>query len=190
MYIIAGLGNPTKKYEHTRHNMGFEVIDKLAGKHAIKMKRSRFTALVGKGEIAGVPVILVKPQTFMNLSGEAVGRIVKYYKANPEKDLVVIYDDTDLDVGKLRIKAHGSAGGHNGMKSIIAHLGSEAFARIRIGIGKRDADADMVDFVLGRFDSEDKKQIDTAIEDAADAVEAILTEGIDRAMNRFNGLQH
>lgn len=186
MYIITGLGNPTKKYEHTRHNMGFDVIDKLSLKYGIKMKRSRFTALVGKGEIQGVPVILVKPQTFMNLSGEAVGRLVKYYKADPEKDLIVIYDDTDLDVGKIRIKARGSAGGHNGMKSIIAHLGSEAFARIRIGIGKREDAAEMVDFVLGRFDPADRKLIEEAQEKAAVSVESILTEGIDRAMNHYN----
>ena len=187
MYIIAGLGNPTKKYEHTRHNMGFDVIDKLVSRHGIKMRRSRFTALTGKGEINGEQVLLVKPQTFMNLSGNAVGRILQYYKADCEKDLIVIYDDTDLDVGRIRIKSHGSAGGHNGMKSIIAALGSEAFVRIRIGIGKKEPDSDMVEHVLGRFSGEEQTLIDEAQDRAASAVETILSEGIDRAMNRFNG---
>ena len=186
MYIITGLGNPTKKYENTRHNMGFDVVDKLAGKYGIKMKRSRFTALAGKGEIGGEPVLLVKPQTFMNLSGEAVGRILKYYKADAAKELIVIYDDTDLDVGKIRIKARGSAGGHNGMKSIIAHLSSEEFVRIRIGIGKRAENAEMVDFVLGRFDGAERKEIEEAQERAVLAVEEILKNGVDRAMNMYN----
>jgi len=186
MKIIVGLGNPTKKYENTRHNMGFDFIDRISSKYKIPMKRSRFTALVGKGEIKGEQVMLVKPQTFMNLSGEAVGRIVKFYKADWKKDLVVVYDDTDLDIGKIRLKAKGSAGGHNGMKSIISHVGGEDFKRIRIGIGKRGENSDMIDFVLGKFAPADRKEIDIAIDNAVLAMEEIIVSGIETAMNRYN----
>lgn len=186
MYIIAGLGNPTKKYEKTRHNMGFDCIDKLAAKYRIRLRRSRFQALVGKGVIEGEAVLLVKPLTFMNLSGQAIGRIAEYLKADVEKDLIVIYDDTDLDVGKIRIKAKGSAGGHNGMKSIISCVRTEAFKRIRIGIGKREDDTEMIDFVLGTFSGSERKLIEEAQDNAADAVEDILKNGIEHAMNMYN----
>ncbi len=186
MKIIVGLGNPTKKYEHTRHNMGFDFIDRMADKYKISMKRSRFTALVGKGEVKGEQVILVKPQTFMNLSGEAVERLVKYYKADWREDLVVVYDDTDLDIGKIRLRPCGSAGGHNGMKNIIAHLGGDGFKRIRIGIGKREEDSDMVDFVLGKFSADDRKAIDESITRAVSAMEDIIGHGMEAAMNRHN----
>lgn len=186
MYLIAGLGNPTKKYENTRHNMGFDCIEKLSSKFGIKMKRSRFSALVGKGEIGNESVILVKPQTFMNLSGDAISRIAKYYKIDTGKELIVIYDDTDLDIGSIRIKARGSAGGHNGMKSIIARIGSEEFIRVRVGIGKREEDSDMIDFVLGQFSEDERKKIDMALEKAAEAVEDIIRSGIEHSMNSYN----
>lgn len=187
MYLIAGLGNPTPKYEKTRHNMGFDCVDILAEKYKIALKKSRFRALVGKGEIGGKQVLLVKPLTFMNLSGEAVRKIANYYKIDTKKELVVIYDDTDLAIGAIRLKAKGSAGSHNGMKSIVENLGSEQFCRVRVGIGKRAENADMVDFVLGRFAPADRKEIDKALERAAESVVDIISNGIDCAMNDFNG---
>ncbi len=187
MLLIAGLGNPTKEYEHTRHNMGFDCVDVIAGKFGIKINKSRFKALFGVGTVAGEKVVLIKPQTFMNLSGYAVGLLVKFYKADPKKDLLVIYDDTDIEAGHIRIRKSGSAGGHNGMKSIISSLGTEEFARIRIGIGKRKENDEMVDFVLGRFSAEDRKIIDEAIGKAADAACDMAENGIDHAMNRYNG---
>ena len=185
MYLIVGLGNPTKKYEKTRHNMGFDCIDKLAARHRIEMKRSRFRALVGKGMIAGKQVILCKPTTFMNLSGEAVSRLVNYFKIGLE-NLVVIYDDTDLDVGKIRIKGKGSAGSHNGMKNIVQCLGSSDFKRVRVGIGKRDERTEMVDFVLGTFSSSERKLIEEAQDNATESVEDILSNGVEHAMNKYN----
>ena len=187
MYLIAGLGNPTPKYEKTRHNMGFDCIDILAEKYKIVLKKSRFQALVGKGDIEGNQVLLVKPLTFMNLSGEAIRKIANYYKIDTKKELIVIYDDTDLAIGAIRLKAKGSAGSHNGMKSIVSNLGSEQFYRVRVGIGKRAENADMVDFVLGRFAPADRKEIDKALERAAESVVDIMSNGIDSAMNNFNG---
>lgn len=186
MYLVAGLGNPTKKYDKTRHNMGFDVIDKLALKLGAKMKISRFTARVGKTEIAGEQVLLVKPQTFMNLSGEAILRIANYYKVDIEKELIVIYDDTDINIGSIRIKGRGSAGGHNGMKSIIACLKTEEFTRIRVGIGSKENDSDMVDFVLGHFDKKDREEIEKAQDSACDAVEDIIAHDVEYAMNKYN----
>ena len=186
MYIIAGLGNPSSKYEHTRHNAGFDVIDLLAEKYQIKMGRSLFRAQAGKGIINGKKVLLVKPLTFMNLSGTAIRPIVRFYKANPEKELIVIYDDADLDPGKLRIRAKGSAGSHNGMKNIIEQLGTEKFPRIRVGIGKRPENMDMVEFVLSRFSKEERAEVESAMEKAVDATAVILTDGCDAAMNQYN----
>jgi len=186
MYLIAGLGNPTKQYAGTRHNMGFDCVDILAEKLNIKFKRSRFNALVGKGKLAGQDVLLVKPQTYMNLSGLAVGGLMKYYKLDPKKDLVVIYDDTDLDIGRIRIRKKGSAGGHNGMKSIISNVGTDEFVRIRVGIGSHGEAVDMVDFVLGSFTASERRQIDDALSRAAEAVEDLAGNGADHAMNHFN----
>ena len=187
MYMIAGLGNPTKKYEKTRHNMGFDCIDELSRRFSARLKPSRFNARVGKASVPGVgQVLLVKPYTYMNASGNAIAPLVKYYKLKPETELIVIYDDTDLDVGKIRVRAKGSAGSHNGMKSVTGALGSENFARVRIGIGRRPEKMDMIGFVLGRFDSTERKLIDKAIEDAADAVLDIITNGCEHAMNSFN----
>ena len=186
MFIIAGLGNPTKEYEKTRHNMGFDCVDILAGELKAKFKRSKFGAEVAKAEIGGEQVLLVKPLTYMNLSGNAIAPLAKYYKVDTKKDLVVIYDDTDTDVGKIRIRKKGSAGGHNGMKSIIANLGHEEFTRIRIGIGKRPEYMDMINFVLGRFPAEERKLVDEAQKRACDAAQEIVKKGADFAMNRYN----
>ena len=185
MKIIAGLGNPTKQYEGTRHNVGFSVIYRLADKYNIKMNIARHKALIGTGVIAGEKVMLVMPQTYMNLSGEAVGEIMRYYKAEPS-DLIITYDDIDLDVGKLRIRAKGSAGGHNGMKSIIAHVGSEEFDRVRVRIGHKPPEFDLADYVLSRFGKDELPLIRDAVDKAADAMEVIIRSGIEAAMNMYN----
>lgn len=187
MYMIAGLGNPTKKYEKTRHNMGFDCIDVLAGRMNVKLRASRFNAKVGKTSVPGAgQILLVKPYTYMNASGDAIAPLLKYYKIDPEKELIVIYDDTDLDIGKIRVRAKGSAGSHNGMKSVTAALGNGNFARVRIGIGKRCEKMDMINFVLGRFEPEERKIVDQAIENAADAALDIINSGTAYAMNKYN----
>lgn len=186
MYIIAGLGNPTDKYDKTRHNVGFDTIDLLAKDLGVTMGKSIFKALIGKTMIGSEKVLLVKPLTFMNLSGNAIRAIMHFYKINVSK-LVVIYDDVDLDVGRLRIRKKGSAGGHNGMKSIIAQVGSEEFCRIRVGIGHRPEEIDMINYVLGRFSKEDRAQVEDAMDRAAKAAKAIVTDGCDIAMNKYNG---
>lgn len=186
-YIIVGLGNPGNKYEGTRHNVGFGVIDVLAERlHA--GRPSRFgKSMIYKGVIGSEKVILVKPLTYMNLSGEAVQEICSYYKADHHDDLIVISDDVDLPVGHLRIRKKGSAGGHNGLKSIIQHLGDDEFTRIRIGVGAKPAPgADLAGHVLGHFAGEDKKSIEEAFVKAADAVECALSQGPDKAMNLYN----
>ena len=185
MFLIAGLGNPGKKYEKTRHNMGFDCVEILEKELKVSMKRSRTNALVGKTFIGSEDVLLVKPQTFMNLSGTAIAALCRFYKIDPEKELIVIYDDVDLEVGHIRVRAKGSAGGHNGMKSIIGCLGIENFKRIRIGIGSKEKD-DMIGHVLGRFDSKTREKVDEALEKAAEAAKDIVKNGIDHAMNNFN----
>lgn len=187
MKIIAGLGNPTKEYEGTRHNIGFSVIDKLADKYNISMNEKKHKAICGKGMIEGEKVILLKPQTYMNLSGESVVDAVNFYKVDPEEDVIIIYDDIDLDVGKLRIRAKGSAGGHNGMKNIIAHLGTQVFPRIRVGVGAKPKDWDLADYVLGRFPKEELPEIEAGRETACEAVKIIVSQGTEAAMNRING---
>lgn len=185
MYVIAGLGNPTSKYTGTRHNVGFEVIDELAERMGIKVNNKKHKALCGQGKIGSEKVILIKPQTFMNLSGEAVRAVVDFYKLTPE-NIIIIYDDIDLDVGKIRIRPKGSAGGHNGIKSIIAHMGTSEFKRVRVGVGAKNNGSDLVDHVLGKFDSVDRKIMDDMVVMAASAVSLIVTENIDTAMNKFN----
>ena len=185
MYAIIGLGNPTAKYEKTRHNIGFDVIDVLADKMSVEMKTKKHKAIIGQGFIGSEKVILVKPQTYMNLSGEAVRAVVDFYKINPESDIIVIYDDVSLKTGQLRIRSKGSAGGHNGIKSIIAHLGTQTFKRIKVGVGA-DGDGDLVNYVLDKFNRDDRVVIDEAIENAASAAAVIILEGIDAAMNNFN----
>lgn len=186
MFIIAGLGNPTLRYEGTRHNVGFEVIDTLADKYNIAVETRKSRALIGKGIIAGQKVILVKPQTYMNLSGESIGALADYYKIDEEKELLVIYDDVSLDVGQLRIRRKGSAGGHNGIKNIIAHLGTDVFSRIKVGVGEKPKGYDLADYVLGHFSGEDREIMQESYRKAADAVEMILEGDLSGAMNTYN----
>ncbi|WP_251617057.1 aminoacyl-tRNA hydrolase [Senimuribacter intestinalis] len=184
MYVIAGLGNPGKKYENTRHNMGFITVDQLAIKHDIKVDKLKFKALVGEGRIAGQKVLLVKPQTYMNLSGESIRQVMHFYKLDPEK-LIVIYDDIDIELGALRIRKFGSAGTHNGMKSVVYQLQSDRFPRIRIGIGSQKK-GDLVDFVIGGFSKEEVPVLEETVTKAVSAIECILAEDVDIAMNRYN----
>lgn len=186
MYVIVGLGNPTSKYVGTRHNAGFDAIDKIAGKMEISVDIKKHKSLIGKGMLGGEKVVLAKPQTFMNLSGEAVRELVDFYKIDSKSQLIVIYDDISLDVGRLRIRGKGSAGGHNGIKSVISHIGSDVFVRVKVGVGGKPADMDLVDYVLGRFEKEDREKVDEALARAAEAAESIVAEGIDRASNKFN----
>ena len=186
MYIIAGLGNPGKEYENTRHNIGFDVIDRLAEEENIAVMESKHKALIGKGYVAGQKVILAKPQTFMNLSGESIREIVDYYKVDDTAELIVISDDISLDVGQLRIREKGSAGGHNGIKNIILHLGTEVFPRIKVGVGEKPKGWDLADYVLGRYSAEDRKIIDEAQKEAAEAVKMMVMDDVRGAMNRYN----
>ena len=186
MYLVVGLGNPGRQYEKTRHNMGFDVIDCLVEKHKVPQSGVKFNAMFGKGIIGGEKVILMKPLSFMNLSGGPVQEMVNFFKIDPEKELIVIYDDIDLEPGQLRIRKQGSAGGHNGMKDIIRRLGTDKFVRIKVGVGARPQDWDLADYVLSRFPQEERKVIDESIEAAADAVELALAKGIDAAMNQYN----
>lgn len=186
MFVIVGLGNPTAQYEGTRHNAGFDVIDVLAEKYNISVDARKCRAFCGKGVIAGQKVLLVKPQTYMNLSGESVGGIVNYYKIDPESDLLVIYDDISLDVGQLRIRKKGSAGGHNGIKSIIAHLGTTVFPRIKVGVGEKPKNYDLADYVLGHFSKQERELMEEGYEHVSDAVEQIVQGEIEAAMNVFN----
>lgn len=190
MYIIAGLGNPGKEYENTRHNIGFDVIDRLAEEENIAVMESKHKALIGKGYVAGQKVILAKPQTFMNLSGESIREIVDYYKVDDTTELIVISDDISLDVGQIRIRKKGSAGGHNGIKDIIAHLGTQEFQRIRVGVGEKPKDYDLAAYVLGHFAAEDRKKVEEAIAQAADAVELMVQDRTDEAMNLYNKKKH
>ena len=186
MFIIVGLGNPTPEYEGTRHNVGFEVIDALARKYNIDVDMKKHRAYIGKGMIEGQKVILAKPQTYMNLSGESVRSLLDYYKVDEEQELLVIYDDISLDVGQLRIRKKGSAGGHNGIKSIISHLGHDAFLRIKIGVGEKPRGYDLADYVLGHFEGEDKEKMEEAYEKAVQAVRMALHGDVCEAMNQFN----
>lgn len=186
MYIIAGLGNPSKDYKNTRHNIGFDVIDVIADKHGIDVSTIKHKALVGKGMICGEKVILVKPQTYMNLSGESLIDVCQYYKIDVEDELIVIYDDIALDVGAIRVRKNGSAGGHNGMKSIISHLSTENFMRIRMGVGEKPKGYDLADYVLGHFTKDERELMDKGAIDAVNAVEMIIEDGISKAMNQYN----
>ena len=186
MKLIVGLGNPGAKYAGTRHNAGFSVIDELAERHNINVNTSKHKALIGKGVINGEKVILAMPQTFMNLSGESVRAIMDFYKLTVD-DLIVVYDDIDLDVGKIRIREKGSAGGHNGMKNIILHSGSQDFVRVRVGVGKKPEHMDLADHVLSRFSREDLPFMRESCGKACDALEVILSDGAVAAMNRYNG---
>lgn len=186
MYVIVGLGNPTSKYAGTRHNIGFDTIDRLADKMGISVDTKKHKAHIGKGMLGGEKVVLAKPQTFMNLSGESVRELVDFYKINAEEDLIVIYDDISLDVGRLRMRAKGSAGGHNGIKSIIAHLSSDVFKRVKVGVGNKPPKMDLADYVLGTFSRDEREIMDETVNKAADAIELIIMEGINSASNRYN----
>ena len=185
MFIIAGLGNPSKEYQKTRHNVGFDTIDCIADKYGIAVTEKKHKAIIGKGVIAGEKVILMKPQTYMNLSGESIRAALDYYKTDETDSLIVIYDDISLPPGQLRIRKKGSAGGHNGIKNIIAHLGHDTFMRIKVGVGEKPAGYDLADYVLGHFSKEDRSVMEEACREAADAVEMMITEGPDAAMNAF-----
>lgn len=184
MYIIVGLGNPGKKYENTRHNIGFITLDYLADRHGIKITKIKHKALVGEGNISGQKVLLVKPQTYMNLSGNSVREVMEYYKADIE-NLLVIYDDIDIPSGSVRIRKKGSAGTHNGMRSVVYDLQSDQFPRIRIGMGN-NKNADLKDFVVGGFSKGEKEIFERAVVHTADAIECFLQFGIDKAMNEYN----
>lgn len=186
-WLLVCLGNPGDKYENTRHNVGFMVADEMAERQSKPIQRLKFKALTNVLDISGERVLVMKPITYMNLSGEAVRQAADFYKIPPERVLVVS-DDTALPVGRLRIRVKGSAGGHNGLKNIIQHLGTDQFPRLRVGVGEKPhPDYDMADWVLGKFSGEDKKKIDASVKRAADAVACILSEGIDRGMGKFNG---
>lgn len=186
MFIIVGLGNPKKEYENTRHNIGFDVLDIIAEENGISVTESKHKALIGKGYIEGNKVVLAKPKTFMNLSGESVRALIDYYKIEEETELIVIYDDVSLDVGQLRIRKKGSAGGHNGIKSVIAHLGHDTFMRIKMGVGEKPKGYDLADYVLGHFSKTERAIMDEGGQKAALAVKLMIVGKIEEAMNRYN----
>ena len=186
MYIIVGLGNPDRKYQNTRHNIGFDVIDVIADKNHITVGERKHKALIGKGFVGGQKVVLVKPQTYMNLSGESVREVIDFYKVDEKNELIVISDDISLDVGQIRIRKKGSAGGHNGLKNIILHLGHDEFQRVKMGVGEKPAGFDLVDYVLGHFPQEEREIMDESAGRAAEAIEVMITDGADAAMNLYN----
>lgn len=185
MYLIAGLGNPSKNYEGTRHNIGFTMIDAIGEKFGIDVTTKKHKALVGRGIIDGMRVILAKPQTYMNLSGESIREIADFYKIEPE-NIIIIYDDISLDVGRLRIRKKGSAGGHNGIKNIIAHLGAQEFPRIKVGIGNKPEGWDLADYVLSKYSKAEQEALKEASDDVIGAVRLMIMDDIDAAMNRYN----
>ena len=185
MYLIAGLGNPGKQYENTRHNAGFMALDALADQLGTSIEEKKHEALCGKGLIGGEKVILLKPQTFMNLSGESIRAAADFYKVDPDH-IIVIYDDISLEPGQLRIRKKGSAGGHNGIKSIIAHLGTQEFPRIKVGVGAKPDRMDLADYVLGHFSQIESRVMDDAAKEAGQAAQAMILDGIEAAMNRYN----
>lgn len=186
MYLIVGLGNPGRQYQATRHNIGFDAITAICDRTGIALDMKKHKALLGKGVIHGQKVLLAQPQTYMNASGESVRELVDYYKLDPETDIIVIYDDISLEVGQLRIRKKGSAGGHNGIKNMIAQLGTQNFQRIKIGVGDKPKNWDLVDWVLGRFPEEEEPIVLLALQEAYDAVCLMMDEGAEAAMNQYN----
>lgn len=186
MFVIVGLGNPEKKYEGTRHNIGFAVIDALADKYNISIKDKKHKALCGTGVIEGVKVMLVKPLTYMNLSGDSVADVMNFYKLDPEEDMLVVYDDISLAPGNIRVRKKGSAGGHNGIKSIIARCGTQNFMRVRVGVGEKPEGWDLADHVLGHFSDEDSRLVREAVDDAIGAIAMMSRGDVDQAMNNYN----
>lgn len=186
MKLIVGLGNPGREYDKTRHNIGFDIIDMLAEDMGVSSFREKFQGLIGETTIDDEKVFLLKPQTYMNLSGNSIKEVIKFYKLDPEEDLIVIYDDMDLPTGQLRIKLKGSAGGHNGIKSIISHMGSDFF-RIKCGIGKSKRREDTVNFVLGGFSKDEMKEVEPMMDDAVKAAKSLVTaKNIDRVIQKYN----
>ncbi len=185
MFIIIGLGNPGREYQNTRHNVGYLTVDAIADAYGIDILEKKHKALIGKGVIDGHKVILVKPLTYMNLSGESVREVTDYYKVDPKTQILVIYDDTSMPVGQIRIRKKGSAGGHNGIKSIISHVG-DVFPRIKIGIGEKPKGYDLADYVLGHFTDDEKKILSERAKKATEALRLILGGEIDEAMNEYN----
>jgi PTH1 family peptidyl-tRNA hydrolase len=186
-WLLVGLGNPGDKYENTRHNAGYMVVDEIGNRKNLPIQKLKYKALTSTTELGGQKVLVMKPVTYMNLSGEAVRQAADFYKI-PAERILVISDDTALAIGKLRIRKNGSAGGHNGLKSIIQQLGTDQFPRLRVGVGEKPhPDYDLADWVLGHFTGQDKKDMDASVSRAADAVECLLSQGLDRAMNRYNG---
>lgn len=186
MFMIVGLGNPTAQYAGTRHNVGFDVIDRIADEYNISVESRKNRAFVGTGMIAGRKALLVKPQTFMNLSGESVRGLVDFYKIDVETELLVVYDDVSLDVGQLRIRKKGSAGGHNGIKSLLAHLGTNVFLRLKVGVGEKPARYDLADYVLGHFSKEDRNIMEESYKRAVHAVALLAAGETEQAMNEYN----
>ena len=186
MYIITGLGNPGSKYAHTRHNVGFDAIDKLAEKYQIRIDTKKFKGEYGMGYMEGQKVLLLKPQTYMNLSGECLQEVISYFKVDPEEELIVLFDDISLNPGFIRIRKKGSAGGHNGIKNIILHCGTQNFKRVKIGVGEKPKNWDLADYVLSPFPKEDRVQVEEAIEHTLDAVKMILADEVEAAMNKYN----
>ena len=186
MKLIVGLGNPTDKYEGTRHNVGFEVIDRIADEYGIGMDTLKHKGIYGKGKIDGITVILLKPMTYMNLSGESVLAVAAYYKIAAE-DIIVIYDDINLEVGRLRVRGKGSAGGHNGIKNLIAHLHTEEFPRVRIGVGMKPPKMDLADYVLSRFSNDDIEKMEEGYDRAVKATVMLVKDELEQAMNEYNG---
>ena len=186
MFIIVGLGNPTKEYEGTRHNVGFDVIDAIADKYNISVTERKSRSFCGKGIIEGQKVLLAKPQTYMNLSGESVRGLIDFYKIDEETELLIIFDDISLDVGQLRIRKKGSAGGHNGIKNIIQHLGTNVFQRIKVGVGEKPKEYDLADYVLGHFSKAEREVMEDGYKHAIEAIEMIVRGDIDTAMNIYN----
>lgn len=185
MYLIVGLGNPENEYARTRHNMGFDTVNIIANKYKIEMNRTKFNAIYGSGTINNEKVILVKPQTYMNLSGTAVREFVKFYKLEKE-EIIIIYDDMDIETGIMKIRKKGGAGTHNGMKSVVQELGTEEFPRVRIGIGTPEHKNDAINYVIGHIPDEEYEILQTGVKKASEAVEEIIKNGIDIAMNKYN----
>ena len=186
MYLIVGLGNPGKQYENTRHNVGFDAVDLLVDEYRVPSSGKQHKAMYGKGVIAGQKVILAKPLTYMNLSGESVRALVDYYKIDPEEELIVIYDDISLEPGKIRIRKKGSAGGHNGITNIIAQLGTQNFQRIKVGVGEKPKGWDLADYVLGHFSKDDRAKMQEGYTRAMHAAEMLVAGDVEQAMNEYN----
>lgn len=186
MFLIAGLGNPEKKYDNTRHNIGFEAVKLFASENNISLNKNKFKAVFGEGYVGSEKVITALPQTYMNLSGESIGEIASFYKI-PNENVIIVHDDISLDIGRIRIREKGSAGGHNGLKSIISHLGGDVFCRIKIGIGAPNhEDYDLADFVLGSFSKEEQKILESVLKDVSRAIECIIKDSASKAMNKYN----